>query len=215
MSARKITNKGTKKVIGKFPSLKMNRSIWWESQLERDYIYLLEFDPEVCSYMEQPCRIRYVLDGKERSYTPDFLVVRSYVHQIIEVKPEHQAAKEENIALFRVVAPLFQRDGYEFLVVTDAAIRIQPRLDNIKLFTKYSRTTIDPQHRIACHEFFVGKHKASLGELGQFFSDRGVGMQVVYALAYYGILIIDLMKPISFSSEVYLLQSDLHNEEDS
>jgi hypothetical protein len=57
--ARKITNAGNRKVIGKFPSLKMNRVIWWESQLERDYIYLLEIDPEVLSYSEQPFTISY------------------------------------------------------------------------------------------------------------------------------------------------------------
>ena len=49
VGARKITNRGTKKIIGKFPSLKMNTAIWWESQLERDYIYLLEIDPDVLS----------------------------------------------------------------------------------------------------------------------------------------------------------------------
>ncbi|MGQ4648881.1 hypothetical protein [Lyngbya aestuarii] len=57
--ARKITNAGNRKVIGKFPSLKMNAVIWWESQLERDYIYLLEIDPEVLSYGEQPLTISY------------------------------------------------------------------------------------------------------------------------------------------------------------
>lgn len=57
--ARKITNAGNRKVIGKFPSLKMNAVISWESQLERDYIYLLEIDPEVLSYGEQPFTISY------------------------------------------------------------------------------------------------------------------------------------------------------------
>ena len=43
MSVRKIINKGNRKVIGRFPSLKLKRNVWWESQLERDYIYILEF----------------------------------------------------------------------------------------------------------------------------------------------------------------------------
>ena len=60
VGARKITNRGSKKVIGKFPSLKMNTTIWWESQLERDYIYLLEIDPDVTAYQGQPfCNLNH------------------------------------------------------------------------------------------------------------------------------------------------------------
>ena len=203
MSVRKITNKGTKKVIGYFPSLKMHRLVWWESPLERDYIYLLEFDPDVLHYKEQPQRISYHRNGKERHYTPDFLVIRAN-KQIVEVKPEYQAAKEENIALFQAVAPLFHQEGYEFVVVTDTMIRTQPRLDNIKLLTKYARTSITPQHQIACHDFFASKDEVRLGGLIQFFAARGFEIQVVYALLYWGIIAIDLMKPIESSSIVYI-----------
>jgi hypothetical protein len=78
---------GNRKVIGKFPSLKMNTVIWWESQLERDYIYLLEIDPEVLSYGEQPFTISYTDKGKPRRYTPDFVVTRPQKTQVVEVKP--------------------------------------------------------------------------------------------------------------------------------
>ena len=39
---RKVTNCGTKKNIGLFSSYKMQTGIWYESLLERDYMYLLE-----------------------------------------------------------------------------------------------------------------------------------------------------------------------------
>ena len=39
---------------GKFPSMKVNRMIHWESLLERDAIMLFEFSPGVASYREQP-----------------------------------------------------------------------------------------------------------------------------------------------------------------
>lgn len=75
MGVRKITN-GSRKVIGKFPSLKMGKMVWWESQLERDYIFHLEFYRSVISYEEQPLKLRYKLDREVHCYTPDFLVVR-------------------------------------------------------------------------------------------------------------------------------------------
>lgn len=204
MSVRKITNKGTKKVIGKFPSLKMNRTVRWESQLERDYIYLLEFDPDVLSYKEQPRTTSYHLDHKEHHYTPDFFVVRPGKQQIVEVKPEHQAAKEEYQALFRAVAAIYHQEGHEFIVATDTMIQVQPRLDNIKQLTKYARATINPQHQIACHEFLTERDEVTLDDIIQHFAARAFEPQVIYALLYRGILAVDLMQSISLESSVYM-----------
>ena len=83
--------------------------MWWESQIERDFIYLLEFDSEVLSYQEQPLRIQYVRDGRVHKYTPDFLVKRANRRQIIEVKPERKAQSEESKAFFRIVAAICRR----------------------------------------------------------------------------------------------------------
>ncbi len=54
--ARKIRNSGTKKNIGLFASHKMRTGIWFEFLIERDYMYLLEIDPDVKSYQSQPRR---------------------------------------------------------------------------------------------------------------------------------------------------------------
>src|SRR5437588_206487 len=94
--ARNISNKGSRKIIGKFPSLLMGLVVKWESKLERDFIYLLEFDSDVISYREQPIRIIYFLDGKSCRYTPDFLVVRKNKRQIIEVKPKDKIFRGDN-----------------------------------------------------------------------------------------------------------------------
>jgi hypothetical protein len=55
----------------------MNESVWWESQIERDYIYLLEIDTDVISYKSQPFFLNYMKEGKTRKYTPDFWVKRT------------------------------------------------------------------------------------------------------------------------------------------
>jgi len=47
----------------------------FESSLERDFLLLLDFDPEVVLYEEQPVTINYHDDqGRRRRYTPDVLV---------------------------------------------------------------------------------------------------------------------------------------------
>lgn len=207
MRIRKPSNKGgVKKIISKFPSFRMNRVVWAEGLIELDYIYLLEYDhPNVLSFLEQPCRIHYKLEGRWHQYTPDFYVERTDKRLIVEVKQEEEAVEEDNQRLFRIASDTCEQNGYKFIVVTDKMIRIQPRLDNIKLLTRYERTDIDnPHYQITCHEFFTKRREATLDEVTQFFASYDMSKQVVYALLYWGILSTDLMKPIGSESIVYL-----------
>src|SRR5205814_2674316 len=86
MPARKIPRYGAQKNIGKFFSVKTGLVAWYESLLERDEMYLLDFDPFVTFWCEQPLKIRYVLNGKIHFYTPDLEVHRLAVKQLVEVK---------------------------------------------------------------------------------------------------------------------------------
>jgi hypothetical protein len=204
MLARNITNAGSTKLIGKFPSLKMRRIVWYESLLERDYLYLLELDPGVISYEEQPLQIYYFLEGKKRRYTPDLLIQRKYGKQIVEVKPMKKAIEPSNITLFRIADEICRREGYEFHVATDAVIRSQPRLNIAKFLYKYARTPLLPQHQIYCHELFVRRQEILLGEIIKFFAARAIGQQVVFALIFHGVLSINLTETLTPSSIVRL-----------
>jgi hypothetical protein len=212
MTARKVIRRGTRRTVGKFPTLKpKKRCVHWESMLERDFYYLLEIDHDVISYREQPLKIEYFLDGKKHRYTPDLLVERAMRKQIVEVKPKKKVQKYDS--LFRIASRICQENGYEFLVVTDEEIRAQPKLDNIKLLWRYSRTHICPQHQIACHEFFGMRNEASLREVLEFFASGGISQQVVYGLLYWGILEINLMIPIDVNSTVSLPRTALDTRE--
>ena len=74
MPVRNVSNRGGN-AIGRFPSLKMQRMIAFESLLERDFIYLLDYDAAVTWFEEQPLTIEYQHEGKLRHYTPDFHLV--------------------------------------------------------------------------------------------------------------------------------------------
>lgn len=204
MLARNITNAGSIKLIGKFPSLKMGRIVWYESLLERDYLFLLEIDPAVIFYQEQPLRIYYFLEGKKRRYTPDFLIQRKHGKQIVEVKPKKKAMEQRYITLFRIVDEICWRDGYKFHVATDAVIRSQPRLNTAKFLYKYARTPLFPQHQIYCHELFAREQEILLGEIIKFFASRDIGPQVVFALIFHGVLSVNLTELLSPNSIVRL-----------
>lgn len=206
MSFRQPSNRGGgKKFICKFPSLKMNAIVWCESKLERDFVYLLEFDRvDVLAFYAQACRFYYRLCGKKRIYTADFYVVRRDKKQVIEVKPEAKAREPEKREIFCIAAAACERQGLEFRVVTDAEIRSEPRLENVKLLIKYQRTPIHPQHRILCHEYFAGRRVASLAQVAEFFASKGVVRQTVYSLMRWGAIGFDLMAPIDDDSAIYL-----------
>lgn len=126
-------------IIGKFPSLKMGCMIGFESLVERDYIYLLDFDPTITEFKEQPFAIRYYHEGKNRRYTPDFFFVRQDRKFIIECKPEIFVDDEENQIKWAAAQQWCAANNATFRVVTDADIRNGFHLENIMLLTDHAR----------------------------------------------------------------------------
>lgn len=67
--------KSYRNVTGIAASTKSVGAAQFESPLERDFIALLEFSPDVVRYEVQPVTIDWMdPQGKARSYTPDVLV---------------------------------------------------------------------------------------------------------------------------------------------
>lgn len=207
MGVRKITNTGTRKNIGKFPSIKMKRNVWYESLLERDYLYLLEIDPDVLSYETQPLRIHYALNGKMHYYTPDLLVRRKNINQIVEIKPKKNISGEAYEQFFRIISSICREEGYEFVVLTEEKIRVQPQLENIKVLWRYARTPFTTKHQIYCHDFLSSKQEATIEELSRFLSSKSVAEQCVFSLAYWGVISIDLTTPIGPNTVLSLPQA--------
>ena len=145
--ARKVITRSIRRVMGRFWSEKSDRTIRWESQLERDLVYLLEFSPSVLRYREQPETVLLSVGGVPRRYTPDFMVEMAAERVIIEVKPEKHAASPENAALFACAAEAFAKAGYRYQVLTEREIRVQPRLSTIALLLRYRRCPVSAAER--------------------------------------------------------------------
>ena len=143
MPVRKVSNRGGN-VIGKFPSLKMQRMVAFESLLERDFVYILDYDTAVSWFEEQPLTIEYEYEGKTLHYTPDFHLVEHGQHVLVECKPEHFVNTTANCRKFAVAQAWCQGCNWQFRVVTDSEVRAGYRLHNIKLLTAYARHRLDP-----------------------------------------------------------------------
>ncbi len=147
MPVRKVSNRGGN-VIGKFPSLKMKRMVEFESLIERDYLYVLDYEANVVSFSEQPLTIEYQHEDQMRHYTPDFHLVRAGERSALaECKPSSKTETEENRRKFRAALAWCAEHGWDFFVVTDTQLRTGPRLENIKLMTYYARLAVPPQFK--------------------------------------------------------------------
>lgn len=143
MPVRKVSNRGGN-IIGSFPSIKMGRMVAFESLLERDYLYLLDYDPDVERFEEQPLTIEYCHDGKMLHYTPDFRLVERGCDVLVECKLDKFSNTDENRRKFAAARDWCTQHSWEFRVVTDRQIRAGFCLQNVKLLTRYARQTVAP-----------------------------------------------------------------------
>lgn len=210
---RKIRNTGSKKHIGTFPSEKNGRPIDWESLLERDYIYLLEFDRGVKSYTEQPLTLTTRYNGKNYKYTPDVLVVRDKKTILVEVKPKNKLMRllEDDVFKRKVEAAnnYCSENGYKFVVVTDEEIQAGNLLTNVKRLFKFSRIVVPSADFLAIRNELIVNGKMSIIELSYKLANSKVEQKriqaLVFSLLYSQKLICDLMgKRISINTYVNL-----------
>ena len=75
LRSRRVVSRSNSHSAGKYPSWKMERVFHWESVHELNAFRLLDCNPGVTKYGEQPCAIEYVMDGVERVHYPDILAI--------------------------------------------------------------------------------------------------------------------------------------------
>jgi hypothetical protein len=126
--------------------------IAFESTIERDYLYLADYDPTVTILEEQPLTIPYTHEGKLYHYTPDFRVRQSERERLIECKPAARVDEGDNQRKFAAARAWCAEHRWEFQVVTETEIRRGSRLKNVKCLTYYARFTVKPQLRRRIHD---------------------------------------------------------------
>lgn len=124
-----------------------------ESTLERDLLFLLEFDLNVHTYEEQPVRIEFRdSEGQLHTYTPDVLV--TYRKDIVPAKRMPPLLcevkyRKDLFADWKRLKPKFKaarsfaRDrGWHFSILTEQEIRT-PLLENARFLLPYKRLQMD------------------------------------------------------------------------
>jgi len=126
--------------------------IHWESQLERDAVYLFEFSSGVSAYREQPLTTHYPIDGKSRRYTPDFEITFCTGEvTLIEIKPEEKLLDPKEQRRFEHIHEHFARNAQPFRIMTDREIRQSENLlENLRFLMRHRGEVLSA---FACRRF--------------------------------------------------------------
>jgi len=114
-------------------SPKLRRFVSFSSKLERDYWLLLEFDPTVTAFCEQPAMVHVVIDGCWRKSRLDFWVSRRPgIETFVEIKyaSELRDVKSRAHRQIETQQKGLRAAGRNHEVVTDETICANPILLN-------------------------------------------------------------------------------------
>jgi hypothetical protein len=118
--------------------------ISFESLLERDYLYWLDYAPDIEWFEAQPLQIDYQHESRSCHYIPDFHLVQAGRHVLVECKPDQFASQTQNHPKFKAACDWCRQQDWDFLLVTDQQLRAGFGLQNVKLLTRYARYPVDP-----------------------------------------------------------------------
>ena len=209
-------------------SFRKEKSIAFESTLERDLLTILEYNDSVSDVIEQPVTIEYINDnGVNTTYTPDFLV---YFNEpktnnleierkpwLIEVKPTDILRKKckELKRKFRVAVKYARENDMIFKVFDERRIRTQV-LENIlflKRYKNYVYNEDDEDNILACVHA-MGQVKIDIVLEFCFVTEeqKRIGLGQIWNLVANKKLICDIDKKLSLFTEVFV-NDDIEFEE--
>jgi hypothetical protein len=125
----------------------------YESSLERDWLFALDFDWRVRKIQEQPYTVHYTYEGQKRRYTPDVLAEfddgKTTWTVVYEVKA-HQDLRDNWAAQrprYKAAVKDCRLKGWKFRIVTERDIRT-PYVENIKFLRRYRSINEQMLHQL-------------------------------------------------------------------
>jgi len=215
MPVRKI-RKNYRNVTGVSAATKSVGEAQFESTLERDFLRLLEFSPDVAKFEVQPITLTWLDEaGAKRSYTPDAWVA---FHDSACLKPwlcevKYRSDLKENWSelrqKFRQAIRYARQQGWRFRLMTEVEIR-GPALEAAKFLLPFRRRNI-PADQSAHVLALVCSLKETTPEdlLHHIASDpliQAEWLPAIWKLVAQFQVGADLDSPLSMSSRIWSLQ---------
>jgi hypothetical protein len=114
-----------------------------ESLSEYLAFQILDADPSICRFREQPVKIVYRVDGELRTHYPDILIERSSKKELWEIKSD---LDEEPTDVFRrteLLKVLLAEKGFRYRLISGVDLKQSAELHNSKLLLKFGRYSIN------------------------------------------------------------------------
>lgn len=209
--SRKIP-KNYRNITGKIPSKKSNRMISFESKLERDFLYLFEYENFVIKILEQPITIEYFIDNKRYTYTPDFYIETppKYNNIIIEVKYYNELKKifSTEKQKYKAMISYLKNKNIDFKFFTDRCPYIQSDeyKFNVNFLLNYENLSIE-NYQIIYNLFIPQITIQQL--LEQYSSDKFKQLSMIptiWAMIRKKILIVDIYEKLTLETQLLQLR---------
>lgn len=152
---RKIVRRSGARPTGKYPSWKMRRMLQWESPHELNAFRLLDADPTIKAFDEQPVRITYALNGKVQHHIPDILVQTQNGKAFWEIKTIAFATEADVLERTRFLERHLPTEGYEYRVVLAEDLAKQPMMASVCQVLYFGRGDISLEDRETIRNLFA------------------------------------------------------------
>ena len=185
----------------------------FESSLERDWIRLLDFNPEVRAIREQPFTIYYDSEDGRRRYTPDVLAEHEGPRMtgicVYEVKPLETLRSDWHLfrPRFKAAVAHCKRNGWRFKIITETHIRT-PLLANVNFLRRYR--SMEPlllrQAQLKYTATALGPTTPQALLAASYWStdEQALSIPALWQLVASGEIAADLQKPLTMSTPIRL-----------
>lgn len=197
--SRKVVKRSNARNSGKYPSWKMQRMMQWESVHEGNAMRILDANPSVISFNEQPCEVIFTMNGEERRHYPDLLVIEAGKKELWEVKTAKDAAQPDVAERTAFLTEALTFYGYSYRMVIAESLASQPQLSNIKRLNKLGRKALTVIQRETLRRLFKER---PVMDWGVFENQSVTALRQISRLILEGRLNIDLTQPIHAATQI-------------
>jgi len=207
---RKVSTRSRARPTGEYPSWKKGAMLEWESHNELNAFVLLDANPEIQAFSEQPMLIEYCIEGEVAKHYPDVLVAKDEELQVWEIKPEGEANKEDVRTRTDFLERYLPNLGYSYYMVLGEKLSNKLQLSNARMILKFGRPPIDSTSRESIRIYFLSND--SISWLVSVDTNSGVDIRyVISRLTLEGGLVFDNSQKIS-KGTVFRLKANLTKE---
>jgi hypothetical protein len=208
LRSREIISRSNARSTGKYPSWKMRRMMHWESRNELNVFRLLDCDPNVWRFYEQPCSIEYTLGGVLSRHFPDVLVVGVAGKELWEIKTRQHSSAGDIRRRTEFLTQALPQHGYRYKLVVAEELAADGPLENAKLLLQFGRKQVTAQDWEQIRR--AVKEGSTLRWLEICRGDYGIqAREIVSGLVLRGVLRLDMNSPITAMTRFHVANGGL------